>query len=73
MSPLGHTIHHFARWTAQLCVNEMADVHNLKIMRRTRVRAAAAEKKVDVAKRKAARAEKKVAVAKREAARARAG
>ena len=45
LSPLGHTIHHFGQWTCQLCVNEMVDVHNMKVLRRQRLASEAARKK----------------------------
>ena len=45
LSPLGHTIHHFGQWTCQLCVNEMVDVHNMKLLRRQRQALEAAQKK----------------------------
>ena len=51
LSPLGHLIHHFGQWLCQLCVNEMIDVHNLKVLRNKRQREAAAEKKAAAVRR----------------------
>ena len=57
LSPMGHIVHHYGRWTAQMVISETADVHSIKTLRRKREDEAASATKVAVKKRRAAKRE----------------